>query len=138
MLEVSHEALSLIRNSSFCALSPQVAADRLEASRSNWSMGTQFGCTSYLRAWSRMMEAMTRLELTAKVLQVKQARSFATTREWPNQLAEMKSLLCPEAKWVHEIAPDGSIKLHCLNLPEWLKKEFPQSVPLTYSLRAKS
>ena len=138
MLEVSHEALFLIRNNSFCALSPQLAADRLEASRSSWSMGTQFAYTSYLRAWSRMMEAMTRLELTAKILQAKEARNSSTTPGWPNQLAEMKSLVCPEAQWVHEITSDGRIKLQCLNLPEWLRKEFPQSVPLTYSLKAKS
>jgi len=138
MLEVSHEVLSLIRNSSFCALSPQIAADRLEASRSNWTMGTQFGYTSYLRAWSRLMETMTHLELTAKILQVKQARSFARTPDWPKQLEEMKSRLCPEAKWVHEITPDGSIKVQCLNLPEWLRKQYPQAVPLIYSLRAKS
>ena len=138
ILEVSHEALLLTRKSSFCALSPQVAVDRLEASCSNWNMGTQYGYTNYLRAWSSLMEAMTRLELTAKILQAKEARSSATTPDWPKQLEEMKSLLCPEAKWVHEITPDGSIKLQCLNLPEWLRKQFPQSVPLIYSLRAKS
>ena len=138
MLEVSHETLSLIRNSSFCDLSPQVAADRLEASRSNWSMGTQFGYTSYLRGWSRMMEAMTRLELTAKILQAKEARDSASTPRRPNQLAEMKSLVCPEAQWVREVAPDGTINLQCRNLPEWLRKQYPQSVPLIYSLKAKS
>jgi hypothetical protein len=139
MLEVSDEALSLIRNSSFCALSPQVAADRLEASHSNWSLGTQFAYTSYLRAWSRMMEAMTHLELTARVLEAKAARTSTTTSDWPKQLPEMKSsLLCAEAKWVHEIAPDGTIKLQCLNFPEWLNKVYPQSVPLEYSLKSKS
>jgi hypothetical protein len=84
------------------------------------------------------MEAMTRVELTAKILQAKEARHSATTHDWPKQLTEMKSLLCPEAKWVHEITPDGTINLQCINLPKWLRKEFPQSVPLTYSLRAKS
>ena len=56
---------------------------------------------------------MTRVELTAKILQAKEARNSATTRDWPNQLTEMKSLICPEAKWVHEVAPDGTIKLQC-------------------------
>jgi len=85
-----------------------------------------------------MMETMTHLELTARVLEAKAARTSKTTSDWPSQLAEMKSLLCPGAKWVHEIAPDGTVNLRCLNLPEWLRKEFPTSVPLIYSLRAKS
>ena len=84
------------------------------------------------------MEAMTRLELTAKILQAKEARDSATTPRWPNQLAEMKSLVCPEAQWVREVAPDGTINLQCRNLPEWLRKQYPQSVPLIYSLKAKS
>ena len=37
-----------------------------------------------------------------------------------------------------KIAPDGSINLQCLNLPEWLRKEFPQSVPLNYSLKSQN
>ena len=138
ILEASHEALSVIRTRNFCVLSPQSAVEQLGESRSTWSLGTQYGYTNYLRAWSALMEAMTRVELTAKILQAKEARSSATARDWPKQLEAMKSVLCPEAKWVHEITPDGSIKLQCLNLPEWLRKEFPQSVPLIYSLRAKN
>ena len=138
ILEASHEALSVIRTSNFCVLSPQSAVEQLEGSRSTWSLGTQYGYTNYLRAWSRLMEAMTRLELTAKILQAKEARSSATVPGWPNQLEEMKSVLCPEAEWVHEVAADGSITLQCRNLPEWLRKEYPQSVPLIYSLKVKS
>jgi len=138
IVEASHEALAAIRTNNFCVLSPHSAVEQLAGSRSTWSLGTQYGYTNYLRAWSAWMEAMTRVELTAKILQAKEARNSVATRDWPEQLKEMNSLLCPEAKWVHEITPDGSIKLQCLNLPEWLRKGFPQSVPLTYSLRAKS
>jgi hypothetical protein len=138
ILEASHEALSVIRTSNFCGLSPQSAVEQLEGWRSPWSLGTQYGYTNYLRAWSAWMEAMTRVELTAKILQAKEARNSVTTRDWPNQLTETKSLICPEAKWVHEIAPDGTINLQCLDLPEWLRKKYPQAVPLTYSLKVKS
>jgi hypothetical protein len=138
ILEAHHEALSAIRTSNFCVLSPQSAVEQLERSRSPWSLGTEYGYTNYLRAWSAWMEAMTRVELTAKILQAKEARNSVKTRDWPEQLTEIKSLVCPEAKWVHEITSDGSIRLQCLNLPEWLRKEFPLSVPLTYSLRSKS
>jgi len=138
IVEASHEALAAIRTNNFCVLSPHSAVEQLAGSRSTWSLGTQYGYTNYLRAWSALLEAMTRVELTTKILQAKEARNSVATRDWPEQLKEMNSLLCPEAKWVHEITPDGSIKLQCLNLPEWLRKGFPQSVPLTYSLRAKS
>ena len=138
ILEANHEALSAIRTSNFCVLSPQSAVEQLERSRSPWSLGTQYGYTNYLRAWSAWMEVMARVELTAKILQAKEARSAATAPGWSNQLVKMKSVLCPEAEWVHEVAPDGSINLQCRNLPAWLRKEYPQSVPLIYSLKAKS
>ena len=37
----------------------------------------------------------------------------------------MESFLCPEAEWVHEVAPNGTIQIQCCNLPDWLKKEDP-------------
>jgi hypothetical protein len=138
IVEASHEALAAIRTNNFRVLSPHSAVEQLAGSRSTWSLGTQYGYANYLRAWSALLEAMTRVELTTKILQAKEARNSVATRDWPEQLKEMNSLLCPEAKWVHDITPEGSIKLQCLNLPEWLRKGSPQSVPLTYSLRAKS
>jgi len=50
----------------------------------------------------------------------------------------MESSLCPEAEWVHEVAPNGTIQIQCRNLPEWLKKDYPTSMPLKYSLEPAS
>ena len=138
ILEVAQETLSAVRTSDFCRGSPDREFERLENSRSSWNLGTRFGITNYLRAWKTSMQTLAQMELTRKVLQVKEARHYARDSKWPDRLGEMESALCPEARWVHEVAPNGTIQIQCRNLPEWLKTEFPQSTPLKYSLRPAS
>jgi hypothetical protein len=134
ILEVAQETLSAVRTSDFCRGGPDREFERLENSRSSWNLGTRFGITNYLRAWKTSVQTLAQMELTRKVLQVKEARRYARDSKWPDRLGEMESVLCPEARWVHEVAPSGTIQIQCRNLPEWLKAEFPQSMPLKYSL----
>ncbi len=134
ILEVAEETLSAVRTSDICRDDPERELEQLENSHSSWNLGTRFGGTNYLRAWKPKMQTLAEMELTAKVLQVKAARHHARDSKWPDRLGEMESALCPQARWVHEIAPDGRIQIYCRNLPEWLKKEHPTSTPLKYSL----
>jgi len=137
-LELSGEVLSLIQRTDFCSLSPDTALKQVEGSISSWNLGTQFGATNYLRGWRRSTEGLVTAELTHKILQVKAARDSAKNKDWARNLAPMQSSLCPEAKWVHEVAPNGTIQIQCRNLPEWLRNEHPTSTPLTYSLEPAS
>ena len=132
ILELSGEIFSLIRNSNFCTSSPEAVLERMKAAHSSWNLGTHYGCTNYLRAWRMSVEGLIHAELTRKILQVKAARDSVTDKD--RLLAPMESFLCPPAKWVHEIGPNGTIQIECRNLPGWLRKEYPTSVPLKYSL----
>jgi len=134
ILELSGEIFSLIRNNKFCTSSPDAVLERMKAAHSSWNLGTHYGYTNYLRAWRMSTEGLIHAELTRKILQVKAARDSARDKDWPRQLALMESSLCPGAKWVHEVAPNGTIQIECRNLPDWLEKEYPTSVPLKYSL----
>jgi len=138
ILELSGEIFSLIKRSNFCTLSPDAVLKQVEGSRSSWNLGTHYGYTNYLRAWRMSTEGLAGAELTRKILQVKAARDSARDRDWPQHLASMESSLCPEAEWVHEVAPDGTIQIQSRNLPEWLKKDYPTSTPLKYSLEPAS
>ena len=138
ILELSGEIFSLIKRSNLCSLSPDTMLKEEEGSRSRWNLGTHYGYTNYLRARWLSMETLAGAELSRKILQVKAARDSAKDREWALQLAPMKSSLCPEAEWVHDVGHDGRIQIRCRNLPEWLKKENPTSTPLKYSLEPSS
>jgi hypothetical protein len=134
ILELSGGILSLIKRSNFCEQSPDTVLQQVDGSLSSWNLGTHYGYTNYLRAWRLSAEGLVSAELTRKILQVKAARDSARDREWPQHLAPMESSLCPEAEWVHEVAPDGTIQIQSRNLPGWLKKDYPSSTPLKYSL----
>ena len=121
-----------------CTVNPDTVLQQVEGSRSSWNLGTHYGYTNYLRAWRRSSEGLAGAELTREILQVKAARDSAGDKDWPRRLTPMESSLCPEAEWVHEVVPDGTIQIQSRNLPEWLKKEHPTSSPLKYSLKAKS
>jgi len=138
ILELSGEIFSLIRKNNFCTSSPDAVLERMKAAHSSWNLGTHYGYTNYLRAWRMSAEGLIQAELTRKILQVKAARDSAMDKDQPRQLAPMESFLCPQAEWVHEVAPNGTIQIECRNLPDWLKKEYPTSVPLKYSLEPAS
>lgn len=136
--ELSGEILSLIKSSNFCTVSPDTVLQQIEASRSRWNLGTHYGYTNYLRAWRMSAEGLIQAELTRKILQVKAARNSAMDKDRPRQLVPMESFLCPQAKWVQEVAPNGTIQIQSRNLPEWMKQEHPTSTPLKYSLEPAS
>ncbi len=107
---------------------------------SNWNLGTYFGISNryYTRAWTTSMQALAEMELTRKVLQVKDARHSGRNTNWTPQLVATESALCPEAMWVHEVLPDGRIQIYGDRVPEWLKMEHSHSTPLKYSLEPAS
>jgi hypothetical protein len=138
ILELSGEIFSLIRKNNFCTSSPDAVLERMKAAHSSWNLGTHYGYTNYLRAWRMSAEGLIQAELTRKILQVKATRDSAMDKDWPQRLAPMESSICPDSTWVHEVAPNGMIQIECRNLPEWLRQEYPTSVPLKYSLEPAS
>lgn len=134
-LEVSEKILSVIKTTTFCAVNPCSLLNQVQRSRSNWSFGDHLGFINYFRAWKNSMQSLVHLKLSRKILQVKKARNSAKSPDWPQQVEEMQSSLCPETKWLHHVAPDGTIQIYCNRLPEWVEKEHRnRDLPLTYSL----
>jgi len=135
-LEVAQETLSAVKTSGFCSGDSDRELEQRDKLLSRWSLGTHFGISNryYIRAWTSSMQALAEMELTRKVLQVKDARHSERNMSWTQQLVPLESALCPEAMWVQEVAPNGTIQIECRNLPDWLEKEYPTSVPLKYSL----
>ncbi len=57
--------------------------------------------------FSKSSKAMLDLELTRKILQVKALA--ATEGKWLPSVPDMESSICPGAKWVYGVAPDGTM-----------------------------
>lgn len=89
---------------------------------------------SWMSQWVKGGRGMLNLELTQKVLEVKEMA--AKNGSFPPSLKPMYSSICPGVKWVYEVSPDG--KTMSINLsPQfpWISQE--QKLPLTYSQKIK-
>jgi len=70
------------------------------------------------------------LELTQKVLQAKAQKQ---DDQWPEQLSNLESQVCPGKAWIYEITPEGSMSLrfsHDFKTTE--KERMRKGLPLSY------
>ncbi len=82
--------------------------------------------------FSKSSKAMLDLELTQKILQVKALA--ATEGKWLPSVPDMESSICPGAKWVYGVAPDGTMSIEFSEKPEWLEERLEKGgLPFTYS-----
>jgi hypothetical protein len=135
-LELCERVLSLIKRSDFCELSPETVVNQRGGFRATWSFDGNTFYTNYSGAWTMLLQVLTQVELTRKIMEVKEMRDSVRANKGLLRLGDMESALCPRTKWVHELLPNGTIQIQCRNLPEWLKEEHPHSTPLKYSLAA--
>lgn len=137
-LESSERVLSLIRRTDFCELSPEAVINQSVGLRATSSFDGNTFYTNYPRAWTMLLQTLTQVELTRKIIEVKAVRDSVSGNRGLLHLGDMESALCAKVKWVHELVPNGTIQIQCRNLPQWLKEEHPHSIPLKYSLEPAS
>ncbi|MEG4228321.1 hypothetical protein QUA35_19140 [Microcoleus sp. N9_B2] len=88
--------------------------------------------TSFPSQTSKAAKYMLDLELTQKILQVKALA--AKTGKWPPSVPDMKSSICPGAKWLYRVAPDGTMSISFSEKPKWLEERLKyKGLPFTYS-----
>jgi hypothetical protein len=76
--------------------------------------------------------SMLELELTQKILQVKALA--AKEGKWLPSIPDMESSICPGAKWIYRLAPDGTMSISFSEKPQWLEKRLKNGgLPFTYS-----
>ena len=81
---------------------------------------------------SKVNKSILDLELTQKILQVKALAAQAG--KWPSSVPEMESSICPGAKWLYRLAPDGTMSISFSEQPEWLEERLEnKGLPFTYS-----
>lgn len=89
--------------------------------------------TSFPSQTSKAAKSMLDLELTQKILQVKALA--AKTGKWPPSVPDMESSICPGAKWLYRVAPDGTMSISFSEKPKWLEERLKskRGLPFTYS-----
>ncbi|MBD1827461.1 hypothetical protein NDI47_18940 [Microcoleus vaginatus GB1-A2] len=133
----------------FCAIDTyQVYKRRLAASRQQnvcasdsvtvddfawWNYIGRISTTFPSQFTSKGAKSMLDLELTQKILQVKALA--AKTGKWPPSVPDMKSSICPGAKWLYRVAPDGTMSISFSEKPKWLEErlKYKRWLPFTYS-----
>jgi len=89
--------------------------------------------TNFPSQTSKAAKYMLDLELTQKILQVKALA--AKTGKWPPSVPDMKSSICPGAKWLYRVAADGTMSISFSEKPKWLEERLKSKrwLPFTYS-----
>ena len=118
------------------AASPQqnvCASDSVTVDDEAWWNYIGRTSTSFPSQTSKAAKSMLDLELTQKILQVKALA--AKTGKWPPSVPEMKSSICPGAKWLYRVAPDGTMSISFSEKPKWLEERLKgrRGLPFTYS-----
>lgn len=83
--------------------------------------------TSFLEQEFKAAKYMVELELTQKILQVKELA--AKQGKWPDSLPNPESSFCPGYRWVYQVSEDGEMSISLNKKPEWAKD---RTLPLTY------
>ena len=125
--QVYKRSLAASRQHNFCA-SDSVTVDDFA-----WWHYPGEASTSFPSQTRKAAQSMLDLELTQKILQVKALA--AKTGKWPASVPEMKSSICPGAKWLYRVAPDGTMSISFSEKPKWLEQRLKSSrgLPFTYS-----
>jgi hypothetical protein len=107
--------------------------EKIDENPTWWNIPAQQIFPIYIDKPSAASQYMLDLELTQKILHVKELAS--KTGKWPQSVPNMKSEICPGVEWVYQVSPDGTMSISLSEQPEWLTEriENQNALPLTYS-----
>jgi hypothetical protein len=125
--QVYKRSLAASRQHNFCT------SDSVKVDDFAWWHYPGEASTDFPSQTRKAAQSMLDLELTQKILQVKALAAKAG--KWPPSVPEMKSSICPGAKWLYRVAPDGTMSISFSEKPKWLEQRLKSSrgLPFTYS-----
>jgi hypothetical protein len=128
--QLYQRSLAASRQQNVCASDSVTVHDFAWWNYMNYMSGAS---TSFPSQTSKAAKSMLDLELTQKILQVKALAAKAG--KWPPSVPEMKSSICPGAKWLYRVAPDGTMSISFSEKPKWLEERLKSNIalPFTYS-----
>ena len=94
----------------------------------------QGGVTVFANEWIKASDRMLAAELTQKILEAKQLAR--TEGQWPQQLSQLNSRVCPKLAWNYERTIDGGIRLWFDQPAHWRVGLAGDFAPLSYEAEA--
>lgn len=132
-------AIAKLSKQDFCSLDPNSTNQQLQTSFAGWNYLAPIAASSLLNQRRKVDKLVIDIELTQKILQVKEIAS--KTGSVPKQISGIESSTCGNSKWSYKISPDGTMSISLLNQPSWLKEKYRSNnslkLPLTYSAKLK-
>ncbi|WP_121969473.1 hypothetical protein [Leptolyngbya sp. BC1307] len=105
----AHRALDQLTPLDICATPLPIAELILSQEKTAWwNSATAISPVVVAQRWRAAGDRALTLELTQKVLQAKQ---LSQSGQWPNQLPNLASEVCPEERWIYERTDDNTITL---------------------------
>ncbi|NEO98772.1 MAG: hypothetical protein F6K58_08855 [Symploca sp. SIO2E9] len=90
------------------------------------------GIPSFINQRLKGDHAMLELELTQKILQIKELA--AKEGKWPESVPNLESSICPGEKWIYQVSPDNTMSISFSAQPQWLQERIEKGErPLIYS-----
>ena len=123
----SNSLPGLLETSNVCSFEPEAIAPVFQQV-GWWNVLGQIAQPSFSRQWERAGRIMLELELTQKILQVKEIA--AKEGQLPESLPNMESAVCPGYQWVYGVAEDKRRSLSLTPIPTL--GEDDRALPLTY------
>jgi hypothetical protein len=105
-----HRALERLSQLDVCSTS-QTAIEQMlmQETTARWNRGRPIVPDVIAQRWKTSGDRALNLELTQKVLQAKQLSM--QNHQWPSDMPNLASEVCPQAQWVYQRAADNSITL---------------------------
>jgi hypothetical protein len=119
----------------FCSFEPKEFAKKHKLIPASWNSVD----TSLVSQWRKVIKMAVHMELTQKILQIKQIA--AKQGKWPQKITGIESsAICKDAKWIYQVSENGTMSIALNKKFDWLqeKPEDKSSIPLEYSAKYKS
>jgi hypothetical protein len=117
-----------------CSFEPEEFAKKYKIAPAWWNTAD----TSLVDQWRKVIKMAVQMELTQKILQIKQIA--AKQGNWPQKIPGIESsAICKDAKWVYQVSQNGIMSISLNKKYDWLqeKPENKSSIPLEYSAKYK-
>ena len=100
-----------------------------------WNIFAQMLMPSFYHVLLKARQYQLDLELTDKILQVKELAK--KEGKFPQSIPNLESSVCPGVNWVYQVKPDGSMSISLEQKSQWLveKEKEPKALPLNYDAR---
>ncbi|MBD2388622.1 hypothetical protein [Cylindrospermum sp. FACHB-282] len=122
----------------FCSFEPEKVVKKYKIALAWWILKDSSADTLWLSQWRKVMKTALQIELTQKIIQIKEIAN--KQGNWPQQVPGIESsAICKDAKWIYHVSENGTMSISLSKQFDWLQGKPGDSnyIPLNYSAKYK-